>query len=75
MALRAFECSLIQTHQMSSLAALLASNPNLELSSYGKVHCKITRHDIPARVEAVEAHLKSGKYRKAAEWCGCMPPL
>ena len=46
----------------------LKNNPDFELNSYGKIHCKVTNHDIKATMEEVEKHMKSDKYLHAKNW-------
>jgi Surfeit locus protein 2 (SURF2) len=48
--------------------ALLAANDFLSLNEHGKVHCGLTGLDVPARPDAVHAHLRSPKLKKQKEW-------
>jgi Surfeit locus protein 2 (SURF2) len=48
--------------------ALLAANDFLSLNEHGKVHCSLTGLDVPARLDAVHAHLRSPKLKKQKEW-------
>ena len=53
-----------------ALKAFLEKNPDFELNSYGKVHCKVTNHDMVATMAEVEAHMKTAKYLHAKNWYG-----
>ncbi|CAM9417934.1 unnamed protein product, partial [Discosporangium mesarthrocarpum] len=47
---------------------LLRQHEFLNIGLNGKVHCSLTGHDIPARVDAIQQHLGSKKLKKHKEW-------
>lgn len=46
----------------------LENNKDFELNDHGKVHCKLTNHDIVATMDEINKHLKSDKYLHAKNW-------
>ena len=50
------------------LEAFLKDNPDFELNSNGRIHCKLTNHDIIAKMSEVEKYLKTKKYLHAKNW-------
>ena len=52
----------------ATVEELLAKHSFLRLNDHGKVHCSITKHDVPANVAAIGAHLASAKFVKASQW-------
>ena len=54
-----------------SLGNLLAQHKDiLTLTPMNKIHCSVTKHDIPPNAEAVLAHLNSKAFRKAKLYSG-----
>ena len=57
---------------MTSLApdvkSLIAQHAFLSLNERGKVHCSVTAHDLPPRVDAILAHLSGKTFKKAQAW-------
>jgi hypothetical protein len=49
--------------------ALVEKHSFLHFTERGKVHCDITGHDIPSKVELVNSHLGGTKFKKQKEWC------
>lgn len=53
----------------ASVQALVAEHDHLTYDAkYNKVHCAITGLDIVCRLDAVEQHLRSKRFRKEREW-------
>ena len=50
------------------LASFLKDNPDFELNRNGRIHCKLTDHDIIAKMSEVEKYLKTKKYLHAKNW-------
>lgn len=50
------------------LKLFLEENPDFELNDHGKIHCKLTNHDIVATMEEVNKHMKTEKYLHAKNW-------
>lgn len=48
--------------------SLLGEHPSLSLLGNGKVHCSLTNHECPARVESIEQYVNGAKYKKARDW-------
>lgn len=56
----------------AELAAFLKDNPDFELNDRGRIHCKLTNHDIVADMSEVEKYIKTKKYLHAKNWyLGC----
>jgi Surfeit locus protein 2 (SURF2) len=53
---------------MSSVADLLAKNPNLHLTENNKIKCSLTNHEMPPNAEAIVQYLNGKKFKKAKEW-------
>ena len=51
-----------------SLAELLSTHKTLVLLPNNRIQCQLTKHELPARVDAVQAYLQGGKYKKALKW-------
>lgn len=51
-----------------SLADLLQQNDFLSLLPTNRILCKVTGHEMPARADAVAAHIQGKKFKKALEW-------
>lgn len=47
---------------------LVKQHEFLDFTEFGKVHCKITDHDLPAKIDLISAHLVGEKFRKQKEW-------
>ncbi|CAN0203463.1 unnamed protein product [Phaeothamnion confervicola] len=45
--------------------ALVTQHDFLSVNSFGKVHCAITGHDLPAAVTEIQRHLDSKSFRVA----------
>ena len=62
---------MIPVEEMSTpltLAALLAGNPCLVLTTNNKIKCTITNHEMPTRADVVHQYLTSNKFTKAKQW-------
>lgn len=51
-----------------TVVSLMKEHDFLSLNEFNKIHCDVTGHDMPAKVEAIQAHLASPKFKKAKEW-------
>lgn len=52
----------------------IEEHPDFEFGQNGKVHCKITGHDLPLRYADLLNYLETKKYKKAKEWYGVRMP-
>ena len=52
----------------SSLADLIAKNPNLSLTENNRIKCSITNHELAPQAVTVLAYLNGPKFKKAKEW-------
>jgi hypothetical protein len=52
----------------AEVVALMKKYPSLSLNERGKVHCSLTKHDMPARVDAIQQHVKGTTFVKALHW-------
>ena len=52
-----------------SLAALLIDHKDvLSLTTSNRVVCNVTKHEMSARADIVQAHINGNKFKKAREW-------
>lgn len=52
----------------AELAAFLKDNPDFEMNERGRIHCKLTNHDIVADISEVQKYIKTKKYLHAKNW-------
>ena len=50
------------------LAAFLKDNSDFEMNDRGRIHCKLTNHDIVADMTEVQKYIKTKKYLHAKNW-------
>ena len=63
----------LYTKMDPELAAFLKDNLDFEMNDRGRIHCKLTNHDIVADMTEVQKYIKTKKYLHAKNWyfCNC----
>ena len=51
-----------------ALSQFLKEHNDFEINDHGKIHCKLTNHDMVAKLSEVEKYVKSDKYIHARDW-------
>jgi hypothetical protein len=51
-----------------AVAKLVAERDYFSVSAHGKVHCKLTGHDLVPDLKIVETHLAGSHFKKHLEW-------
>lgn len=52
----------------AAITELLAQHPSLSLNDRGKIHCSLTGHDVPARLDALQQFIAGRAYQHARAW-------
>lgn len=47
---------------------VISHRDHLDFTSAGKIVCKLTQHEMPARLEVVQQHLRSKRFLRARDW-------
>lgn len=51
-----------------TVAELLSKHSFLSLTPSNRIKCEVTGHELPLQVDAIVAHISSGKFKKQLEW-------